>query len=104
MFSDGAQKCQSIVNGSPIGPENFQTMLLVTSIGKKIRVRPSFSLLPFILSRMNRLLPKGDIRMERHKENEMEDISTKKTALDATHVDWSPVYSNLEDPFSDAHG
>jgi len=36
--------------------------------------------------------------------NKMEDISTKKTGLDATHVDWSPLYRNLEDPFSDAHG
>jgi hypothetical protein len=34
----------------------------------------------------------------------MEDISTKKTALDATHVDWSPVYRDLENPLSDAHG
>ena len=33
-----------------------------------------------------------------------ENISTKKTALDATHGDWSPVYRNSEDPFSDAHG
>jgi hypothetical protein len=33
-----------------------------------------------------------------------DNISTKKTALDAIHADWSPVYSNLEDPFSDAHG
>ena len=36
--------------------------------------------------------------------NKKKNISTKKTALDATHVDWSPVYRNLEDPFSDAHG
>jgi hypothetical protein len=36
--------------------------------------------------------------------NKRENISTKKTALDATHVDSSPVYRNLEDPFSDAHG
>ena len=33
-----------------------------------------------------------------------ENISTKKTALGATHVDWSPAYRNLKDPFSDAHG
>jgi hypothetical protein len=36
--------------------------------------------------------------------NKKENISTKKTASDATNVDWSPVYRNLEDPFSDAHG
>jgi len=36
--------------------------------------------------------------------NKKDNISTKKTALDATHVDWSPVYRNLEDPLSDAHG
>ena len=28
--------------------------------------------------------------------NKKENISTKKTALDATHVDWSPVYRNLD--------
>ena len=33
-----------------------------------------------------------------------QNIAIKKTALDATHVDWSSVYRNLEDPFSDAHG
>jgi hypothetical protein len=36
--------------------------------------------------------------------NKRENFSTKKTVVDATHVDWSPVYRNLEDPFSDAHG
>jgi len=36
--------------------------------------------------------------------NKKQDIAIKKTGLDATHVDWSPVYRNLEDPFSDAHG
>ena len=36
--------------------------------------------------------------------NKKHDIAIKKTGLDATHVDWSPVYRNLEDPFSDAHG
>jgi integron integrase len=29
-------------------------------------------------------------------ETKKENISTKKTALDATHVDWSPVYKNLD--------
>ena len=33
-----------------------------------------------------------------------QNIAIKKTALDATHGDWSPVYRHLEDPFSDAHG
>jgi len=28
--------------------------------------------------------------------NKKENIATKKTALDATHVDWSPVYGNLD--------
>ena len=36
--------------------------------------------------------------------NKKQNIAIKKTALGATHGDWSPVCRNLEDSFSDAHG